>query len=119
MHLAYSAPEKFHHYDRLEWHLLNWARYMRTGSMVNFHVHGGTGLNGYPQHYDTDVEYDKSDAYTARSVDAAIRSLQRLEELAIHSEYLNAKWTSEKPLNDILDKARANLQILINKRCLL
>lgn len=103
-------------YDRLTWHLENWSRWMETGGMSNFHVQGGQNLRGYPQHYDTEVERDKSDQQTAVQVDAVIRGLKALEQAALRCEYLKETWKSPLPIGTVLALAREQVRIGLNKR---
>lgn len=102
-------------YDRLDWHLQNWRRWMQTGGKTVFHVGGGIGLQGFT-HYDTDGEYDKSDTQTAIIVDAVIRGLAQGEQEALASEYLGAAWRRATPLHLVLVVARHGVQMGINRR---
>lgn len=102
-------------YDRLNWHLENWKRWMETGGNTVFHVGGGVGLRGFT-HYDTDGEYDKSDNHTAVMVDAVIRGLKKIEYEALACEYLGEIWRSTTPLHLVLVVARHGVRIGINRR---
>lgn len=103
-------------HDRLDFHLSNWAMWMRTGGMTCFHVQGGQNLRGYPQHYDTEVERDKSDQQTAVQVDAVIRGLKALEQAALRCRYLDETWKSPLPIEPVLALAREQVQIGLNRR---
>jgi len=106
-------------YDRLEFHLQNWASWMRSGGMSAFHVQGGQNLRGYPQHYDTEVERDKSDRDTAIQVDAIIRDLKKMERDALNTEYLGHEWPNNPDfLGIVLVLAREQVQAGITRRCL-
>ena len=103
-------------YDRLQWHLENWARFMRSGGGTVFRVEGGHGLRGFT-HFDTESGYDKSDYDTAVQVDAVIRDLKQMEKDALHTEYLGAVWpNTEFALTVSLVLAREQVQIGINRR---
>lgn len=103
-------------YDRLDWHLANWARYMRTGELSRLDVRGGHGLEGF-KHYDSEGEYNKSDRDTAIQVDAVIRDLKQMERDALHTEYLGAKWPNKPEfLSVVLVLAREQVQRGINRR---
>ena len=106
-------------YDRLDWHLENWARWQRAGGYAEFHVGASGGLRGFT-HYDTESERDKSDAKTADIVDAIIRDLKPMERDALNTEYLGVKWTNtEFALTVALVLAREQVQLGINRRGIL
>lgn len=100
---------------RLEWHLLNWARWMRSRGLSNFHVRAKSVGEGFT-HYDTDGEYEKSDAWVAENVDAIIRDLKRLERAALECEYLGAAWLEKIDIGLILVVAREGVRMGLNRR---
>ena len=105
-------------YDRLEAHLLNWARWMRTGGRAEFHVGAGNGLEGY-KHYDTEGERFKSDQLSAVMVDTIIRDLKQMERDALNTEYLGAQWrNTDFAFTVALVLAREQVQIGINRKCM-
>ena len=75
--------------SRLEFHLLNWARYMRTGDRLRplkamSRICGaGPGVE--------DLE-DECDLSSAMQVDAIIRDLSVVEQCALHHTYLDAAY---------------------------
>ncbi len=103
-------------YDRLDWHLRNWARWMSGGELCRLSVRGGHGLEGF-KHYDSEGEYDKSDRDTAIQVDAVIRDLKQMERDALNTEYLGAVWPGKpEGLGIVLVLAREQVQMGINRR---
>ncbi|CAB4145083.1 hypothetical protein UFOVP891_29 [uncultured Caudovirales phage] len=100
--------------DRLEALLSNWARWMASGGMKQFHVGGGNGLRGYT-HYDTETERDKSDAINGEMVDTIIKTLRPTEKAALETEYCGNKWLYEIPIGLVLVLAREQVRIKINR----
>jgi hypothetical protein len=83
-------------YDRVDFHLFNWARYMRTGSYAGLSLPGRACAGmGISHSADFDQLADQSDRVAARAVDAIIRDLKPLEAKAIRCSYLGEEWTSK------------------------
>lgn len=103
-------------YDRLEWHLQNWARWMRAGGLTKFRVVGGHGLRGFTHYsHDREAEDAQSDTDTAVRVDAVIRDLAAGERDALQVEYLDAVWRRATPLRAVLCLARERVGIGIRR----
>jgi hypothetical protein len=81
-------------YDRVEWHLYNWARYMRTGGYAGLSLPGrASGQIGISHAADFDQLADNADRIAAKTCDSVIRDLKPLEQKAIRCGYLGEDWT--------------------------
>lgn len=103
-------------YDRLEWHLSNWALLIKSGGLSEFKVQGGHGIVGYTHYGDKETEDQKSDYRTAVMVDAIIRGLKQAEQDALATEYLMAAWMHYTDHHLVLLVARHGVQMGINRR---
>lgn len=80
--------------DRVEWHLLNWGRFMRSGtaSALGMPSRASAGI-GISHAADFDQLADNADVIAARAVDAIIgHDLKPLEAKSLKCEYLGEKW---------------------------
>jgi hypothetical protein len=103
-------------YDRLEWHLHNWARWMRAGGLTRFRIVGGHGLRGFTHYsHDREAEDAQSDTDTAVRVDAVIRDLSPAEREALQADYLGAVWRCATPLHLVLVLARERVGVGIRR----
>lgn len=75
--------------DRVEWHLLNWARYMRTGDKLR-PLRAMSRITGAGPNVDD--MHDGCDLSAAMQVDAIIRDLSVVEQCALHHTYLDAAY---------------------------
>jgi hypothetical protein len=76
--------------QRLEWHLLNWRDYMRSGSVTTGYPKHSIGVStgGGQAHFD-DLA-DASEHRVAISCNAIIEGLPPAQSAAIFSQYLHA-----------------------------
>jgi hypothetical protein len=93
VHNAYGEPG-WRKEDRVEWHALNWARYMRTGTASGLGMpRSASGGIGVSHSADFDQLADAADVVAAKAVDAIIsHDLKPLEAKAMKCEYLGEKW---------------------------
>jgi hypothetical protein len=107
-----GAPE-----DRVEWHLYNWARFMRTGSYDILGMPGrACGGMGISHSADFDQLADQADRAAARTCDAVIRDLKPLEQKAIRCAYLGEMWESPLQEGAVLVVAKEAMRIGLNRR---
>lgn len=104
-------------YDRVEWHLWNWGRYMRTGGYAGLSSPGrASGGIGISHSADFDQLADIADRVSAKACDAVIRDLKPLERKAIHCAYLGEEWTSVLQEGAVLVVAKESVRLALNKR---
>lgn len=104
-------------YDRVEWHLWNWARYMRTGGYAGLSISGrASGGIGISHSADFDQLADLADRSSARACDAVIRDLKPLEQKAIRCAYLGEDWTRPEHEGAVLVVAKESVRLGLNKR---
>jgi len=72
--------------ERIEWHLYNWRRWMRSGQEVDGHARESTGLSdgGTSKGFDEMVESE--DRRCARVVDTILSNLPAPQRIAIYVE---------------------------------
>lgn len=103
--------------DRVEWHLLNWRRWMQTGEFAGLGLSGrASGGIGISHSADFDQLADGADRNVAKMVDAIIRGLKPLEQKALRCRYLHEDWTSPLPMAHIVVIAKEALRLGLNKR---
>lgn len=103
--------------ERVEFHLLNWARYMRTGKEVVGHRKSIPGLSngGASKHFEDML--DDVDLACAKVVDAIIEGLSPVEQAALHNAYLWAVFRGTRTdLNMALGRAKAQVGFQLAKR---
>lgn len=76
--------------ERVEWHLHNWARWMRSGSHVGAYGAVAVGLSSGGRSEDFDDMADASERRSARIVDTVVYDLPSDERMAICHAYLGA-----------------------------
>lgn len=75
--------------ERVEWHLDNWRRWMRSGQEVDGYGEStGVSGGGASQHFDDMVE--ASDRRCAEIVNTVIEDLPGTQQASIHHAYLAA-----------------------------
>lgn len=81
-----SFAVKFGTPERVEWHLENWRRWMRSGQEVQGHARESQGLSdgGTSKGFDEMVEAE--DRRCAKVVDAILDNLPPVERIAIYME---------------------------------
>lgn len=103
--------------ERLEFHLWNWQRWMRTGAFSDLGLPGrACGGMGISHSADFDQLADQADRVAAKACDAVIRNLKPLEQKAIRCAYLGEEWTSVLPEGAVLVVAKEALRIGLNRR---
>lgn len=84
--MAGSSAVTFGTPERIEFHLDNWRRWMRSGQEVDGHAHESSGLSsgGTSKGFDEMVEAE--DRRCAGIVDAILDNLPPVERIAIYME---------------------------------
>jgi hypothetical protein len=109
--------DTYHALTDIEWYLLNWARYMRSGCSPMKLPKASAGLECYSSSPDTDTAYDAADLTAAEATDAAIADLEPIESCAIHHTYLGAVYRFHRyNIDFILDLASRNVQASLIRR---
>lgn len=90
-----NAPARFHETPeiapRLEWHLLNWRDYMRTGGTRGLGAPtSACGFVGGGYNNDFDSMCLEADSVAAKIMDALILSLTPVQQAAVNHKYLRA-----------------------------
>jgi hypothetical protein len=102
--------------ERIEWHLLNWQRWMRHGGMPHFHVRALSLGSGFSSRTSFDDMCDSNDQRLAHATDAVIRDLGVEYRLALESFYLGRRWTLVLMLTPTVDEARVRVGIGLTKQ---
>lgn len=97
--------------DRLEFHLENWSRYMRSPGLMIWYKNKASGTvgGGYSQTFDELC--DGADLACAEAVNAIINGdLTPAESCAVHHEYLEAAYRfPREPIDVVLPRARQKI----------
>lgn len=114
-----STSVEFGGLDRVEWHLHNWARWMRTGQGVEGHAGRSAVLStgGSSQSFDDMAEAE--DRRCAKIVDAIIGDLPHPQRLAIYMDCGIARRVfrfARHTFDDALAAAKATLGRELAKR---
>lgn len=111
---AWKSPED----QRLDFHLGNWARWMRSGEHVQGYKHGAAGCVGGGYCGDFDDMVASSDRHTAAIVDVLIADLPPAQSCAVHSMWLNAvyRFKSEQAFDTAYLKACESLLIGMDRK---
>jgi hypothetical protein len=100
----------------IEWYLINWARYMRSGESPATLPKASLGIQGFT-HEDTDGAYDRADLTAAMATDASIADLSVAEQAAIHHTYLNAVYRFPRGnYDEILASATLHVQQSLERK---
>lgn len=92
--------------DRAEWHLLNWARYLR-GRYVRLGYPSRVPLlsnGGASEDFDTMCE--DSDRLSARACDAVVEGLPEIEQRALSTVYLGTSFRLAGNPDEIAEKVK-------------
>lgn len=104
-------------YDRVDFHLFNWARWMRSGGTAILGIPGRACAGmGISHSADFDQLADQSDRVAAKAVDAVIRDLKPLEAKAIRCSYLGEDWTAKEQEGAVLVIAKESVRMGLNRR---
>lgn len=77
--------------DRLEHHLENWARWMRSGGFTELQAPSrAAGCTSWGDAWDDETVYEANDRRCAVIMDAMVKSLVPAQKAAIHKRYLHA-----------------------------
>lgn len=104
----------FHPIDRLEAHLINWARWMRKSSRGGYTV--SMGVSGSTHFEDMTEEADR---VSARIMDTLISDLPPAQTAAINHVYLGVVWRFPRNnLDALLATARESIESRMDEKCL-
>ena len=101
--------------DRLEWHLLNWRDWMRSGEHVAKYPHTAAGCVGGGYTSDFEDMVASADRRCAAIMDALIGDLTPGQQCAIHHVYLRSVWRF-RDLDAVLERAKTELRAGMSKR---
>lgn len=76
--------------QRLDFHLGNWAKWMRSGEHVQGHKHGAAGCATSGHIGDFDDMVAGADRRTAAIMDTLINDLSPVQSCAVHSTWIDA-----------------------------
>lgn len=86
-----AAVQGFQVPERLDYHLANWADWMRSGSTRGLKAPSAScGFVGGGYNTDFDSMVREADSRSAAAMDALIRGLSGVHQAAIHHRYLHA-----------------------------
>lgn len=109
-----EAAVKAGEHPRLDWHLDNWAEWMRSGGTT--HLRCGT-MRGGSGAADFDDMVQAEDRRVAQTVDACIESLAPAQQCAIARVHLGQVWRGNRePLELVYARARVSLSGLLRRR---
>lgn len=95
---------------RLEWHMDNWRRLMRSDVIVDGYPGRSTRLSSGGGSSTFDELVDAADKRCAEAVDALMESLSMGERIAINHTYLHAVYRLERQsLPELLQAARVKI----------
>lgn len=87
--MGFGLNDRFHSFDQTDWHLQNWAAWMRTGGFSSLAYQISEGHKGSTT-FDEMVE--NADRIAARAVDAILGNLPPAQQCAVHHVWLGASW---------------------------
>lgn len=90
MNVAVAESPKFGSADRVEWHLENWGRWMRSGRAVSGYPHRACGCTSWGDGWDDETKIRAAERSSAQAVNAIIAGLSLNERLAVDHQYLHA-----------------------------
>lgn len=98
--------------ERLDWHLANWADWMRRGGSADQGMPDrSSGLKTGGGSLDFDEMAQASDALMAAAVNAVIEDLPLHEQCAIEHRYLRSVWRFPRNnLPELIERARRTLR---------
>ena len=112
---VYKLPEEPS--DRLEAHLDNWTRWMKSDVLTDGYRNRSTGFiaGGYSAEFDDLM--DAADIRCAMAVDALIRSLEAPQQAAIHHAYLHSVFRFPRAnFEALLERAKSALRMGMDAR---
>jgi hypothetical protein len=103
------------HHPRLDWHLDNWARYMRAGNSEELACQAaGIWQASSP---DFDQLADAMELRCAEAVDAIVGSLPVDERVALYHVHLGAVWRlNRQRMEDAYERARQCISDGLHRR---
>ena len=115
--IAVDRIEQFavgHEHPRLDWHLENWAYYMRAGGTKKL-VCNVTSM--WSRTEDFDSMCDRMEVGCAITVDALITDLSPVEQSSIYHRHLHAVYrTNREPMEVVYARARAILSAALIRK---
>lgn len=104
--------------QRLDWHLWNWANWMRrdAGVVRGYAGRASGGLRGNGTTGAFEEECYAVDLRCARAVDAAIEGLPSPEKVAVYHYNLGALRHGVIGIGDVYDEARERLRKELTRR---
>lgn len=97
-------------HPRIDWHLDNWARYMREHDVEELQC---KILDVYQSaNADFDAMCDAMERRCAVAMDALVSDLPLAEKVAVHHKHLSAVWRFNRPgatMESVYQSARENL----------
>lgn len=99
--------------QRLDFHLGNWGKWMRSGELVRGYKHGAAGCATSGHIGDFDDMVAGADRRTAAIMDTLIADLVPVQSCAVHHVWINAvyRFKDEMAFDDAYSKACENLLI--------
>src|SRR5258708_17853975 len=102
--------------NRVEWHLRNWGRWMRSGRAVSGFPHRACGCTSWGDAWDDDTVLENSERVSARAVHAIVEGLPLEERLALNCRYLAARYPALHSYADALVAALDHVGAGLRKR---
>jgi hypothetical protein len=102
---------------RLEWHLLNWKRWMRGDVVTDGYPSSSSGFiaGGYSQSFDDMA--DASDSFCAEAVNSIINGLPPMQQMAVRNAYHIAVFRFPRGNGeDLLNEAKATIRRQLPER---
>ena len=115
-----EVPLKPEAEQRLDFHLSNWSRWMRSGEHVQGYKHGAAGCVGGGYTGDFDDMVAAADRRTAIIMDTLISDLPENQCCAVHNVWINKVFRLDQRVGESLEKDYAqacdNLLIGMNTK---
>jgi hypothetical protein len=93
---------------RLDWHLENWARFMRHGGLDDLDTKMPSWWASGSS--DFDMMADRAEVQQAEAFDALVVGLLVDERIAVHHVHLGAVWRMHRQrMQDVYERARVSL----------
>lgn len=110
-----NAPLRLtNEHPRLDWHLQNWAEWMRSGSTTHLRCATMRGASGSA---DFDDMVQGEDRRVAKVVDACIGDLSQVEQCALRNKHLGELWRANRePIAIAYERARLRLSGQLRRR---
>lgn len=111
-----AAEEQEHAYDRVDWHLSQWVKWMRKGRYGKGYPTKTPGLSGGWATKTFEEMVESTDDRCAAITDAVIRDLSPAEQSAIHAVHLAAVYTLREPIHVVYERARERVRLGLEAR---